>query len=103
MSDNNKNEWIDWIEDAITREYFKYYDYSLFNDVREIGTGGFGKVYRANWKNSKYFALKSFSNFNDVTAKEVVHEVIFFFKKKKGIYDLSNLLLISHLYLFLVF
>ncbi|POG65675.1 kinase-like domain-containing protein [Rhizophagus irregularis DAOM 181602=DAOM 197198] len=75
MSENIKNEWIDWIEEAITKEYFKYYDYSQFSDVSVIGTGGFGKVYRANWKNSKYLALKSFSNFNNATAKEVVHEV----------------------------
>ncbi|CAB4437441.1 unnamed protein product [Rhizophagus irregularis] len=75
MSENIKNEWIDWIEEAITKEYFKYYDYSQFSDVNVIGTGGFGKVYRANWKNSKYLALKSFSNFNNATAKEVVHEL----------------------------
>ena len=45
--------------------------------IQEIGTGGFGKVYRANWKNSyKHLALKSFFNFNDATIKEVVNEVI---------------------------
>ncbi|CAB4395964.1 unnamed protein product [Rhizophagus irregularis] len=75
MSENTKNEWIDWIEEAITKEYFKYYDYSQFSDVNVIGTGGFGKVYRANWKDSTYLALKSFSNFNSATAKEVVHEL----------------------------
>ncbi|CAB4388502.1 unnamed protein product [Rhizophagus irregularis] len=46
-------------------------------NVQKIGTGGFGKVYRANWKNSEqYLALKSFFNVDDVIAKEIVHECI---------------------------
>ncbi|CAB5381436.1 unnamed protein product [Rhizophagus irregularis] len=45
-------------------------------NVQRIGTGGFGKVYRANWKNSdQYLALKSFFDLDDVTAKEIVHEL----------------------------
>ncbi|CAB5393070.1 unnamed protein product [Rhizophagus irregularis] len=45
-------------------------------NVQRIGTGGFGKVYRVNWKNSdQYLALKSFSNVDDVIAKEIVHEL----------------------------
>ncbi|CAB4477942.1 unnamed protein product [Rhizophagus irregularis] len=46
------------------------------SNVQKIGTGGFGKVYRANWKNSEqYLALKYFFNLDDVTAKEIVHEL----------------------------
>jgi len=74
---NNKNEWINWIEDAIAKNYFKYYDYNHFSNIQEIGSGGFGKVFRANWKNSEqYLALKSFFNFDSSTIKEIVHEVI---------------------------
>jgi hypothetical protein len=72
----NANEWVDWIEEAIAKEYFKSYEYKNFSNVREIGSGAFGKVYRANWKNSnQYIALKSFFNLNNVTVKEIVHEV----------------------------
>ena len=85
MSDNieiqdaeNSNKWINWIEVAIAEEYLKYYEYKNFSNIKKIGSGGFGKVFRANWKISeKYFALKSFFNFNDVTAKEIVREVIY--------------------------
>jgi hypothetical protein len=28
------------------------YEYKHFKDIQEIDTGGFGKVYRAKWKNS---------------------------------------------------
>ena len=74
---DKSNEWLNWIEEAIAKNYFKYYEYKHFSNIEEIGTGGFGKVYRANWKNSyKHLALKSFFNFNDVTIKEVVHEVM---------------------------
>ena len=74
---NNSNEWINWIEESIAKESIKYYDYKHFNNIQEIGFGGFGKVYRANWKNSySYLALKSFFNFNNITAKEIINEVI---------------------------
>ncbi|CAB4383779.1 unnamed protein product [Rhizophagus irregularis] len=38
-----------------------------------VGIGGFRKVYRASWKNSQYFEI--FFNLDDVTAKEIVHEL----------------------------
>ena len=73
----NSNEWINQIEEAITKYYFKYYEYNHFNNIQEIGFGGFGKVYRANWKSShNYLALKSFFNYNNITVKEIVNEVI---------------------------
>ena len=75
---NNANEWVNWIEEAIAKNYFKHYECKNFSNIKEIGTGGFGKVYRANWKksNNKYLALKSFFDFNNTTIKEVVHEVM---------------------------
>ena|ERR1051325_1813088 len=77
MSNNSHNDPIEWIEEAIAKEYFKYYEYKHFDNVEVIGKGGFGKVYRANWKNSEqYFALKSFSEFNNATAEGIVREVI---------------------------
>uniref|UniRef100_U9SK41 Protein kinase domain-containing protein n=1 Tax=Rhizophagus irregularis (strain DAOM 181602 / DAOM 197198 / MUCL 43194) TaxID=747089 RepID=U9SK41_RHIID len=72
----NTNEWINWIEEAIDKEYFKCYEYRHFNNIQEIGSGSFGKVYRANWKNSEQcISLKSFFNLNNVTVKEIVHEL----------------------------
>src|SRR3954447_12090056 len=74
----NESEWISWIEDAIDKEYLKYYEYKNFTNIQEIGIGGFGKVFRANWKNNleQYLVLKSFLNFNNITVKEIVNEVI---------------------------
>ena len=73
----NTNEWINWIEEAITKKHIKYYEYDRFSNIQEIGSGAFGKVFRANWKNfENYLALKSFFNFNKATVKEIVHEVI---------------------------
>jgi hypothetical protein len=73
----SSNEWINWIEEAVAKNYFKYYNYKYFNNIQEIGFGSYGKVYHANWKNSHdYFALKSFYNYNDVTIKKIVNEVI---------------------------
>src|SRR6266542_944056 len=78
---NNSNEWINWIEIAIANDYFKYYEYKNFNNIKVIGSGGFGKVYRANWKNSnQYFALKCFTkpdNASYATFEEIVREVTY--------------------------
>jgi serine/threonine protein kinase len=73
----HKNGWVNWVEEAINKEYFKLYENNNFHNVQEIGSSTFGKVYRANWKNSEqYIALKSFSNINDVAVKEIAYEVI---------------------------
>ncbi|CAB5381582.1 unnamed protein product [Rhizophagus irregularis] len=71
----NTNEWINWIEECVSKEYYRLYEQKHFSNIQNVGTGGFGKVYRASWKNSQYFALKSFFNFDGVTAKEIVHEL----------------------------
>jgi serine/threonine protein kinase len=74
------DEWNKWIEDAITKMHIKYFDHEQFRNIEEIGHGGFGKVYRASWKNSEqHIALKSLSKLPDldvVVAKELVNEVI---------------------------
>lgn len=68
---------VDWIEEAIAKKYFKHYEYNDFNNIQEIGAGGFGKVYRAKWKSSEqYLALKTFYKYDNITVKEIVHEVI---------------------------
>ena len=75
----NTNEWINWIEEAIAKEYLKHYEFKNFSNIKEIGSGGFGKVYRANWKNFRnYLVLKSFFNFNNITIKEIVSEVLIY-------------------------
>ncbi|CAB4488360.1 unnamed protein product [Rhizophagus irregularis] len=35
----NKNEWINWIEETIDKNQLKYYKYDEFNNFQEIGTG----------------------------------------------------------------
>ncbi|CAB4379479.1 unnamed protein product [Rhizophagus irregularis] len=44
------NEWINWIEEAINKKHIKYYEYENFKNIQEIGSGTFGKIFRANWK-----------------------------------------------------
>ena len=78
---NDSNEWINWIEEAVSKKHIKYYKYKDFRNIEKIGNGNFGKIYRANWKNSEqYFALKSF-NLDSTNIKEFVHEVVITIKK----------------------
>ncbi|CAB5345872.1 unnamed protein product [Rhizophagus irregularis] len=48
----------------------------FFQNIQEIGAGSFGKVYRTKWRNSdQYLALKSFFNLDNITIKELIHEL----------------------------
>ncbi|CAB4438249.1 unnamed protein product [Rhizophagus irregularis] len=48
----------------------------FFQNIQEIGAGNFGKVYRTKWRNSdQYLALKSFFNLDNITIKELIHEL----------------------------
>ncbi|RGB32847.1 kinase-like domain-containing protein, partial [Rhizophagus diaphanus] len=68
------NVYIDWLERSISEENIAYYKYSEFKDLIFIGSGSFGSVYRANWRNiDNIYALKSFNN-DKTTLKEVVNE-----------------------------
>ncbi|CAB4379819.1 unnamed protein product [Rhizophagus irregularis] len=65
-----------WIEEAITNNHIRFYEYDKFTCIEEIGSGSFGKVFKAKFKSSdKYFALKSFFNLNNITIKEIVNEL----------------------------
>lgn len=62
-----------WIEEAISKNHIKYYNHKDFFNIEVIGSGGFGKVCRANWKNRyNVLALKSLK---DPTNKNIVDEV----------------------------
>jgi len=71
---NDTNVHVDWIEKAIDENYIKYYDYSRFNDVKEINSGSVGSIFLAKWKDSDtMMVLKSSYK---LSIKEVVNEVI---------------------------
>ncbi|GBB97802.1 hypothetical protein RclHR1_03070018 [Rhizophagus clarus] len=73
---NNSNDWNEWIEDAISKKLIKYYEYKDFYNIQEIGSGGFAKVYRANWKKPHIrYAIKSFFKIDNATIKAIVREI----------------------------
>src|SRR5688572_22128159 len=73
----NPNEWINWIEKAISEKSITYFEFEDFSNFQKVGSGAFGKVYRVNWTNSEqYLGLKCFFNVNNVTIREVIREVI---------------------------
>jgi len=69
---------IEWIEKSIADKRIKYYEYSDFKNIEEIGKGGFSNIYRANWKNSdQNLVLKSLLNLDNPTAvNDIIREVI---------------------------
>ena len=77
ISSDNKDasDYTDWLEKAVTNEYLDFFEYSEFRNIQSIGSGSFGSIFRANWKNTDtIFALKFFNN-QKTTLKEVVNEV----------------------------
>lgn len=97
MSDKNDvqinkspNDWIIWIEKAISENDIKYYEYEHFHNIKKIGKN----VCRANWKNSeKCFVLKSF-NVNSTNVKEIIHEVILLYTINLFVIELILILII---------
>ncbi|GES80247.1 kinase-like domain-containing protein [Rhizophagus clarus] len=73
----SNTQLIDWIDQCIIERDIIYYEYHDFSDLKEIGSGGFSRVYKASWKQSeKYFALKLFKSDNyDDGVKKVVNEI----------------------------
>jgi hypothetical protein len=67
-------EHIDWLNKSIKEKHIIYYEYSDFKNFQLIGSGSYGKVERANWKNNRFYALKSFNN-DKITLKEAINEV----------------------------
>ncbi|GBC06365.1 hypothetical protein RclHR1_00680009 [Rhizophagus clarus] len=83
MSYNNKSVGKNWIAEAISNEHINHYEFKDFDNVTRIGSGGFGEVYRANWKNPhNIFALKSL---NDSTIEKFVYELKI--QRKVNIHD----------------
>ncbi|RGB31567.1 kinase-like domain-containing protein, partial [Rhizophagus diaphanus] len=73
---NNSKELLNRIEEAIVTNHFKQYEYKNFNNIKEIDTGEFIKVYRASWKNSsQYVTLKYFFKLNDTVVEEIIREI----------------------------
>src|SRR2546430_39311 len=91
---NDTKKYIQLIEGEIEKKHINFHDNNEFQIIQRIGSGSFGKVYRANWKGQNTVAaLKSFRNDN-LILKEIVAEV-----NKKYFIWLKNILIINYLYI----
>ncbi|RIA92875.1 hypothetical protein C1645_820066 [Glomus cerebriforme] len=64
---------INWIENAISKNYLKYYDYTKFTNQEEISSGSSGKIFLTRRKDSDtVMVLKDSYN---LTIKEIVNEL----------------------------
>ena len=67
---------IDWIENAISKNYVNYYDDSEFTNMKEINNGSVGSIFRANWKGTD--TLLVIKSSYKLTVKEIVNEVFIY-------------------------
>jgi len=76
QSNDSENEWIIRLEEAIKEKHIKYYNYNQFKDIKKIGSGGFGDVFRATLQNNgNVLTLKAFE-YDNMIVKEIINEVI---------------------------
>ena len=73
---NDSNDYVDWVEKALTENYIKYYDYSEFTSMKEINNGSVGSIFRANWKGTD--TLLVIKSSYKLTVKEIVNEVFIY-------------------------
>jgi hypothetical protein len=84
-------DWKNWIE---KEESIKKYEYKHFSNFKEVGSGNFGKIYCANWKNSRNpLALKPINGNN---VKRIVYGVIFM--EHISVFIINTLLIVNFLY-----
>ena len=72
----NTNDYVNWVERAVTENYFKYYDYSEFTNMKEVSNGSFGNIFQANWKGTD--TLLVIKSSYKLTVKEIVNEVFIY-------------------------
>jgi len=72
--DKSKDNWSEWLDEAVQNEHINFYKYGNFKNVQKIGSGGSGKVYKAIFNDDVAFALKSYKS-GTVNMKEAVNEV----------------------------
>ena len=73
---NDSNDYVDWVEKAVTENYIKYYDYSEFTNMKEINNGSVGSIFRATWKGTD--TLLVIKSSYKLTVKEIVNEVFIY-------------------------
>ncbi|CAG8475312.1 7726_t:CDS:2, partial [Scutellospora calospora] len=66
------SKYSKWVEEALKDGIIAFFDYSVFKDIQQIGKGGFGVIYSADYYNKKV-ALKCLGT-NEPT-KEFVNEL----------------------------
>jgi hypothetical protein len=76
-TDNDSNNYVDWIEKAVTENYIKYYNYAEFTNMKEINHGSVGNIFRASWKGTDTFLVVK-SSYKLTSIKEIINEVFFF-------------------------
>jgi hypothetical protein len=74
-TDNDSNNYIDWIEKAVTENYIKYYNYAEFTNMKEINHGSVGNIFQASWKGTDTLLVVKSSY--KLSVKEIINEVFF--------------------------
>ncbi|KAF0501387.1 kinase-like protein [Gigaspora margarita] len=70
-----------WLDDAILNQQIKYYDYNEFSNLKKIGEGMFGSVYKSELRNPrlnvvlKYLSIDA--SFDDDVAEKFIKEIQF--------------------------
>ena len=81
LSENSQsqNGWVEGLENSINELPLRKLKYSDFEGIEVIGSGSFGKVYKASSKNiKKTVAIKKVKIFDETSANIFLNEVFHF-------------------------
>ncbi|RIB22469.1 kinase-like domain-containing protein [Gigaspora rosea] len=69
----------EWLEKAISEGHINYIDYNKFTEPIEIGIGGFGKVFKSEWRDSELTValkcLKVYTSIDEKIIKDFINEL----------------------------
>jgi len=74
-----------WLENSITQQYIRYYEYKDLTDRVLIGMGGYGRVYKASVKQCDInIAIKQLLPLPSNVKKEEIYSI---FVREVGVYQ----------------
>jgi serine/threonine protein kinase len=69
----NSMSSLDWLKTQVEANSIKSFDYAEFSEIKQVGEGGFGKVYKAYLKNRRM--IVAFKTLKIDSIREFVREV----------------------------
>ncbi|KAF0378683.1 kinase-like protein [Gigaspora margarita] len=83
----------EWLEKAIDERHINYIEYNRFTDPFKIGSGGFGNIFRYEWKDCELTVALKFLKVDTSTDENIIKDFINELKLLRGVTYHPNVIL----------